>query len=78
MCRRARLRERRLWAHHHFPMKNKVLTNERLKVYMDEQSSDLKIIVPAVGLEPTAFRFGGEHSNPLSYAGTSAMQEKIA
>jgi hypothetical protein len=42
------------------------------------KSSSLNNLIPAEGLEPSAFRSGGERSNPLSYAGTTTMPEKIA
>jgi hypothetical protein len=35
-------------------------------------------LVPAAGIEPATSRSGGERSNPLSYAGNSCLQEKIA
>ncbi len=33
----------------------------------------LRILVPAAGVEPAAFRSGGERSNPLSYAGMNKI-----
>ncbi len=35
----------------------------------------LQELVPAAGVEPAAFRSGGERSNPLSYAGVSKIAD---